>query len=113
MYSKIIVPLDGSELAECVIPHVEAIAKGCGVKEVVLIRAVEPTNLQGAYFSEDELKRIDADNLKAAQDYVAKLAKKVKFGKATVNPFTVGISLVYQDLGKFFVLVFLVFEYFS
>ena len=38
MYQQIIVPLDGSELAECVLPHVEAIAKGCGVKEVVFIQ---------------------------------------------------------------------------
>ena len=42
MYAKIMVPLDGSELAECVFPHLETIAKGCGVKNVILVRAVEP-----------------------------------------------------------------------
>jgi nucleotide-binding universal stress UspA family protein len=31
MYERILVPLDESELAECVLPHVEAIARGCGV----------------------------------------------------------------------------------
>ena len=36
------VPLDGSELAECVLPHVEAIAKGCKIKELILLRVVEP-----------------------------------------------------------------------
>ena len=28
MYKKIMVSLDGSELAECVLPHVEAFVKG-------------------------------------------------------------------------------------
>lgn len=41
MYSKIIVPLDGSELAECVLPHVEAIAKGCNNPEVILLNIVQ------------------------------------------------------------------------
>lgn len=42
MYRKIMVPLDGSALAECVLPHVEAIAGGCPVRELVLLRVVEP-----------------------------------------------------------------------
>ena len=45
MYKKIMVPLDGSALAECVLPHVEAIARGCGVAEVVFVRVVEPFHL--------------------------------------------------------------------
>jgi len=42
MYQKILVPLDGSKLAECVLPHVEEIAKGCHAGEVVLLRVCEP-----------------------------------------------------------------------
>jgi nucleotide-binding universal stress UspA family protein len=42
MYKKILVPLDGSALAECVLPHVKAIAAGCGVRQLVLLRVVEP-----------------------------------------------------------------------
>ena len=41
MYKKIVVTLDGSKLAECVLPHVESIAKGCGAEEVVLITVTE------------------------------------------------------------------------
>ena len=41
MYQRILVPLDGSELAECVLPHVESIAQGCSVPDVVLIQVVE------------------------------------------------------------------------
>jgi nucleotide-binding universal stress UspA family protein len=47
MYKKILVPLDGSELAECALEHVKAIALGCNVPEVVLLRVVEPTYLGG------------------------------------------------------------------
>ena len=43
MYKKILVPLDGSKLAECALEHVKAIATGCNVPEVVLLRVVEPT----------------------------------------------------------------------
>jgi len=45
MYQKIMVPLDGSDLAECVLPHVETVAIGCAVKNVIFVRAVEPLHL--------------------------------------------------------------------
>jgi nucleotide-binding universal stress UspA family protein len=41
MYKKIIVPLDGSTLAECVLEHVESIAKGTATEEVILITVTE------------------------------------------------------------------------
>jgi nucleotide-binding universal stress UspA family protein len=41
MYEKIVVPLDGSKLAECVLPHVEELAKSCNTKEVVLVTVTE------------------------------------------------------------------------
>jgi nucleotide-binding universal stress UspA family protein len=44
MYKKIIVPLDGSKLAECVLPHVESIAKTSGTEEVILITVTERFN---------------------------------------------------------------------
>ena len=42
MYKKIMVPLDGSETAECVLPHVEAFIKGFNVGDVLLVRVMEP-----------------------------------------------------------------------
>lgn len=36
MYSKIIVPLDGSALAECALSHAEGLARGLNVKLVLL-----------------------------------------------------------------------------
>jgi len=41
MYEKILVPLDGSKLAECALPHVEELARGCGTEEVILISVTE------------------------------------------------------------------------
>lgn len=41
MYSKILVPMDGSEAGECAIEHVLTIAKGCNVPEVVLLFVAE------------------------------------------------------------------------
>ena len=42
MYQRVMVPLDGSELAECVLPHAAALADGMGVSSVVLVRVIEP-----------------------------------------------------------------------
>lgn len=46
MYSKILVPLDGSKLAECVFPHLEAIASGCGTQEVILVSVTEKVRVK-------------------------------------------------------------------
>jgi nucleotide-binding universal stress UspA family protein len=42
MYSKILVPLDGSKLAESVLDHVESIASGCGTTQVIFVSVTEP-----------------------------------------------------------------------
>ena len=42
MYKKVMVPLDGSQFSECSLEHMKAIASGCNVPEVILLRVVEP-----------------------------------------------------------------------
>ena len=54
MYRKILVPLDGSDTAECSLAHVEAIARGCSVPEVVLLFVAEPV-APGLYQSAAEV----------------------------------------------------------
>lgn len=49
MYEKMLVPLDGSPLAECVLPHVEKLAKDCHMKEVILLRICEPPSIPSDY----------------------------------------------------------------
>ena len=41
MIKKIVVPLDGSKLAECALPYVEEMATKMAVDEVVLISVTE------------------------------------------------------------------------
>jgi nucleotide-binding universal stress UspA family protein len=41
MYKKVVVPLDGSDLAELALPHLKAITKGCGIREILLVSATE------------------------------------------------------------------------
>lgn len=42
MLERILVPLDGSELAEAVLPYVEAICQRCDPAEVILLQVVRP-----------------------------------------------------------------------
>jgi nucleotide-binding universal stress UspA family protein len=49
MYRKILVPLDGSQLSESVLPHVRTIAKGCEKCEIILFRVCEPPVLLADY----------------------------------------------------------------
>ena len=57
MYSKIMVPLDGSELAECVLPHVEAFISQCQVRTIVFIRVIEPTFSMTSGKNPDKLQK--------------------------------------------------------
>ena len=46
MYQKILIPLDGSKLAECVLPHAEAYFKNGLVETAVFLRVLEPLPLR-------------------------------------------------------------------
>lgn len=48
MYSKVLLPLDGSELAECSLAHAKAVAAKDGVTEFILLRVVEPISANDA-----------------------------------------------------------------
>ncbi len=73
MYKKIMVPLDGSDLAECVLPHVEAFIEGCHVNHFVFVRVVEPatTFYSGDYpLSPEVMKERETAEEKIARDYL-------------------------------------------
>jgi nucleotide-binding universal stress UspA family protein len=81
MYQKILVPLDGSELAECVLSHVEAIAGGCRIKEVVLTRVVEPFSQPAVseyVFRQEEVARVNSELKAEAEKYLTRAKTKVK-----------------------------------
>jgi nucleotide-binding universal stress UspA family protein len=87
MYKKILVPLDGSELAECVLPHVESIAKGCGVESVVFVRAVDTdmSSAAYAYIGESMRKEIEESNEKAAREYLDQVVSWLKLDGVKVQ----------------------------
>ncbi|MFH0769542.1 MAG: universal stress protein [Chloroflexota bacterium] len=49
MFNKILVPLDGSQLAECVFPYLVKIAQDCSVKEVILFSVCESPFITSDY----------------------------------------------------------------
>ena len=84
MYKKILVPVDGSELAECALGHVRAIAKGCNVPEVVLLMVVEP--LRNTYeLGEDWYKSAEEKIRADAKDYLSKEVAALKKDSITAS----------------------------
>ena len=85
MYKKIMVPLDGSELAECVLPHVKTFIEGCQVKDVVFVRVVEPaaTFYSGDYpISPQVMKERETETERLARDYLDQVVKRLEPGDA-------------------------------
>lgn len=82
MYKKILVPLDGSEFSECSLEHVKAIAIGCKVPEVVLLRVVEPvSSATYAAYAEvhgDWVTQIEKQDQAEAESYLSKLADNLR-----------------------------------
>jgi nucleotide-binding universal stress UspA family protein len=85
MYKKIMVPLDGSDLAESVLPHVKAIASGSQVMQVVLVRVVDPlgypimVRVHGEFGIPDKKgEQIQQERNKAAETYLQKVEKQLK-----------------------------------
>jgi nucleotide-binding universal stress UspA family protein len=87
MYQKILVPVDGSKLAECVLPHVESIAKVSGVENVVFLRVVEPFHVPGEYYalSAENIERIDSEQRVEAENYLKKLVKQTRYDGVNVQ----------------------------
>lgn len=76
VYQKIIVTLDGSALAECVLPHVEIIASACPTATVELLRVVpnvEFHHRSGVPISDRDEKLINEDALAEAENYLGKI----------------------------------------
>ncbi len=92
MYTKIMVPLDGSELAECVIPHVEAITTGCKITEVVFVRVVNPVQLpvsvpaRGEFgFSEKARRELGEQRAQTADAYLKKMVESTRLEGAVLS----------------------------
>lgn len=81
MFDRIMVPLDGSELAECVLPYTQGIAKGSG-HELVLLRVVERMEhlyrgLESA-IPKEQRRKIEDDSVGIADTYLKGIARKLE-----------------------------------
>lgn len=92
MYQKLLVPLDGSSLAECVLPHVSAIVGGCGVQAISFVRVVEPFRTHvvddtgsGYILNKEDLQRINSESLRAAADYLKQLLGRNTYSGVNVQ----------------------------
>jgi nucleotide-binding universal stress UspA family protein len=91
MYRKILVPLDGSELAECSLEHVRAIASGCNVPDVVLLTVLEPVSgVTGltARMPDEWLRNVEKEQKTGIENYLAKVAAWLKKAGLTVTAVT-------------------------
>ena len=80
MYQKILAPLDGSDFSECSLDHVKAIATGCQVPEVVLLRVVEPIHSSdvAAYVEAGiDTTLLMKDVQQSAETYIARVAESL------------------------------------
>ncbi len=71
MYKKMLVPLDLSEFAECVLDHVREIATARAIPEVVLLTVVEPPAIPAAvYMGPERVKEAEERAIEDTFEYL-------------------------------------------
>jgi nucleotide-binding universal stress UspA family protein len=82
LYQKILILLDGSDLAECTLEHAKAVIKGCNVSDVTVFRAIEPFSALSisalAEAAGDNLKRVMEQSEQETQEYVARVKNNLE-----------------------------------
>ncbi|MDP2643339.1 MAG: universal stress protein [Desulfobacterales bacterium] len=63
MFKKIMVPLDGSEVAECVIPYVDGFIEQGQVDAIVFVRVIRPISMATALAATEESNQAFAGEL--------------------------------------------------
>ncbi len=97
MYKRILVPLDGSGLAEKALSHAKTMATACGPAEIDLMFVVEPLRNTVVSGYGDKDKEFFAQSDKKAEawgkDYLAKVSKELKSdGIATKSLVLIGTA---------------------
>ena len=82
MYKTILVPLDGSKLAECVLPHVGTLVKGSQAKRVIFARVVEPFRppMTDYVINEEQAKKVEKDHTDYAGKYLKEVISQAQYG---------------------------------
>jgi nucleotide-binding universal stress UspA family protein len=88
MYTKILVPLDGSELGEVVLPYVKWFTGVSKINEIVFLRVVEPFRVPGgleAQVEPEEKDNIESDAAALARKYLNKIAGHFKSSRIKLS----------------------------
>ncbi len=88
MYQTILVPLDGSKLAECVLSHVETLVRGSQAKRVIFARVVEPFHQYptGDYvLPESQVQKVEAESKAAAEKYLKDIVSRSRYNGVRVD----------------------------
>lgn len=87
MYKKILVPLDGSDLAECVLPYVESLA---AAEDKVSITFLYVITIDIPLASQKYKSSIEADARSGAESYLKRLFGKLKYKELARSVITNG-----------------------
>ena len=88
MYQTILVPLDGSQRAERILPHVEALAEKFG-SQIILLQVIEPLVIgvspydAGSFYVAEEIQRRNEE----ANSYLAKLQSQLQEKKIAAQAY--------------------------
>lgn len=87
MYKKVMVPLDGSELAECVLPHVEAFIKGFPKIDMAFVRVVQPVSMayDVEYIKREGFKEEEENMKSAAKNYLDQVINGLEQGESKLH----------------------------
>jgi nucleotide-binding universal stress UspA family protein len=88
MYTKILVPLDGSELAECVFPYVKWFTEVSDINEIIFLRIVEPLHMTGdleGNVPPEQKEQLDKEAAQVAREYLEKISEQYKDGKRKIS----------------------------
>jgi nucleotide-binding universal stress UspA family protein len=80
MYKKVLVPLDGSELAECALNHVKSLSKDGSVGEITLLNIMKvdiPWIRTDAESNLIDINKIRENVLKSSQKYLADVESRL------------------------------------
>ena len=71
MYNRILIPLDGSDVAECVLPHAAALAEANPKAEITFLYVVQP--LDTPMTNQEFKNRIEKEGKAAAAEYLTRV----------------------------------------
>jgi len=81
-YSKVLVPVDGSNLAECVLPHIETLAQKKMAETIIFLRVIEETRIPSiggtSAIPTEAWMKVEREHQAETEAYLEDLKNRVK-----------------------------------